>query len=223
MWQDFIERVLHVERSFKRTVGHLCWRPREVFRAFLQGQRLSYTHPLPFLVVIATLSVLASHFYGDVYFETYRARLLSQVSRSLPPQGAALYAQLNVWLSLSMPYWVLVFTLPAAGMMRLFFPKRGFTLAEAWSVGLYAIAMAMLLVVLVNGIGLWSQVPIPRLQFVADSLLLLVPVGYYVAWLGFRPWTLLRVLTACLFGFVLMGQLQELITYQLAAYLPVVH
>ena len=220
MWQDFTERVLHVEKSLKRTVGHLCWQPQQVFKTFLQGQRLSYTHPLPFLVVIATLSVLVSQFYGDAYFEAYRARLLQQVSGSLPPARAALYAQLNVWLSLSMPYWMLVFTLPAAALIRLLFPQRGFTVAEAWSVGLYSIAMAMLVDVLVNGLGLWAKVPLRQLQLAADTLLLLIPVGYYVVWLGLSPWALLRVIVACFFGFVLMNQLQELIIYQLASRLP---
>jgi hypothetical protein len=129
LWQDFTERVLHVERSLKRTVGPLCWQPRVVFTAFLQGQRLECTHPLPFLVAIATLCVIARHFFGEAYFDAYRAQLLQQVSRSLSPARVALYAQLNVGPNLSMPYWMLIFTLPTAGLMRLAFPKRGFTMA----------------------------------------------------------------------------------------------
>jgi hypothetical protein len=100
-----------------------------VFTAFLQGQRLEYTHPLPFLVAIATLCVIARHFFGEAYFDAYRAQLPQQVSRSLPPARVTLYAQLNVWPNLSMPDWMLIFTLPTAGLMRLAFPKRGFTMA----------------------------------------------------------------------------------------------
>ncbi len=220
MWQDFTERVLHLEKSLKRTVWHLCWQPGLVFKAFMQGQRLSYTHPLPFLVAIATLNVLLSHFYGDVYFEVYRAQLLQQVKSSLSPARSALYAQLNVWLSLSMPYWMLVFTLPTAGLMRLLFPQRGFTVAEAWAVGLYGIAMAMLLDLLLIGLGQWAQIPMPLLQTISAAILLLITIAYYLPWLGFRPWTLLRVVVACLFGFALMNQLQELIIYRIAAWLP---
>jgi hypothetical protein len=40
---------------------------------------------------------------GEAFFDAYRAQLLQQVSRSLSPARAALYAQLNVWLNLSMP------------------------------------------------------------------------------------------------------------------------
>lgn len=218
MWQDFTERVLHVERSLKRTAGHLCWQPRVVFTAFLQGQRLTYTHPLPFLVAIATLCVIAQHFFGEAYFDAYRARLLQQVSGSLSPARAALYAQLNVWLNLSMPYWMLIFTLPAAGLVRLAFPKRGFTVAEAWAVGLYGIAMAMLANLLVSAVGQWAHMPLRQLQLFGDALLLLIAVGYYLAWLGIKPWTVLRVAAACLAGFVLMNQLQELIVYRVAAY-----
>jgi hypothetical protein len=218
MWQDFTERVLHVERSLKRTVGHLCWQPRVVFTAFLQGQRLKYTHPLPFLVAIATLCVLARHFFGEAFFDAYRAQLLQQVSRSLSPARAALYAQLNVWLNLSMPYWMLIFTLPTAGLMRLAFPKRGFAMAEAWAVGLYGIAMAMLANLLVSAMGQWAHMPLRQLQLFGDALLLLISVGYYLAWLGLKPWTVLRVVAACLAGFVLMNQLQELIVYRVAAY-----
>jgi len=216
--QDFTERVLHVERSLKRTVGHLCWQPRVVFTAFLQGQRLKYTHPLPFLVAIATLCVITRHFFGEAYFDAYRAQLLQQVSGSLSPVRAALYAQLNVGLNLSMPYWMLIFTLPAAGLVRLAFPKRGFTVAESWVVGLYGMAMAMLANLLVSAVGLWAHLPLRQLQLFGDSLLLFISVGYYLAWLGLKPWTLLRVVLACLAGFVLMNQLQELIVYRLAAY-----
>lgn len=217
LWQDFTERVLHVERSLKRTVGHLCWQPRVVFTAFLQGQRLRYTHPLPFLVAMATLCVIARYFFGEAYFDAYRAQLLQQVSGTLSPARAALYAQLNVGLNLSMPYWMLVFTLPAAGLVRLAFPKRGFTMAEAWAVGLYGMAMAMLANLLVSAVGLWAHMPLRQLQLLGDALLLLISVGYYLAWLGLKPWTLLRVLVACLTGFVLMNQLQELVIYQVAA------
>ncbi|MCV2352789.1 DUF3667 domain-containing protein [Paucibacter sp. B2R-40] len=220
MWQDFSERVLHIEKSLKRTVGHLCWQPAVVFKAFLQGQRLRYTHPLPFLVAIATLSVLLGHLYGEPYFEAYRAQLLQQVSGSLPPARSALYAQLNVWLSLSMPYWMLIFTLPTAGLMRLLFPQRGFTIAEAWAVGLYGVAMAMLLGLLLSSLGQWAQVPLAMLQTITDATLLLLTIAYYLAWLGHRPWTLLRVVVACLFGFALMNQLQELLVYRIAAWLP---
>lgn len=218
--QDFAERVLHVEKRLKRTLGHLCWQPAAVFAAFLRGQRLSYTHPLPFLVAIATLSVLLSHLFGDAYFDLYRAKMLEQVNRSLSPARAALYAQLNVWLGLSMPYWMLIFSLPAAGLMRLLFTERDFTVAEAWAVGLYGIAMAMLVGLAVNGLGLWAGMPLLTLQLVADALLLLVTIGYYLAWLGLGPATVLRVAAACLIGFVLMNQLQELTLYQIAAWLP---
>ncbi len=223
MWHDFTVRVLHVEKSIKRTVGHLCWQPRAVFKAFMQGERLKYTHPLPFLVVIATLNVLLTHFYGEAYFDAYRAKLLQQVRGSLPAERTALYVQLNVWLSLSMPYWMLVFTLPTAGLMRLAFLERGFTVAEAWAVGLYGIAMAMLLDILVSGLGQWVNLPMRPLQFLSDAVLLLVFIGYYLVWLGLKLRTLLRVVAACLVGFALMNQLQELIFYRIAAWLPGVH
>ncbi len=217
MWQDFTERVLHVERSFKRTVGHLCWQPQAVFTAFLQGQRLRYTHPLPFLVAMATLCVIARHFFGEAYLDTYRTQLLLEVSRSLSPVRAALYAELVVGLNLSMPYWMLIFTLPASGLVRLAFPKRGFTMAESWAVGLYGMAMAMLANLLVSVVGLWAHLPLRQLQLFGDALLLLVVVGYYLAWLGLKPGTVLRVALSCVAGFVLMNQLQELIVYQVAA------
>jgi hypothetical protein len=148
----------------------------------------------------------------------YRAQLLQQVSRTLSPPRAALYAQLNVGLNLSLPYWMLIFTLPAAGLMRLAFPKRGFTVAESWVVGLYGMAMAMLANLLVSAVGQWAQMPLRQLQLFGDALLLLIAVAYYLAWLGLKPWTLLRVVVACLAGFVVMNQLQELIVYWVAAY-----
>jgi hypothetical protein len=220
MCQDFRERVLQVEKSLERTIGHLCWQPAVVFKAFMQGQRLSYTHPLPFLVAIATLTVLLSHFFGDAYFDVYRAKLLQQVRGSLSPARAALYAQLSLWLSLAMPYWMLVFTLPTAGLMRGLFPQRGFTVAEAWAVGLYGIAMGMLFGLLLSGLGQWVQMPMLRLQTITDAMLLLIAIAYYLAWLGFKPWTLLRVVAACLFGFALMNQLQEMAIYRVAAWWP---
>jgi hypothetical protein len=60
--------------------------------------------------------------------------------------------------------------------------------------------------------------PLHQLQLFCDALLLLIFVGYYLAWLGLKPWTVLRVVAACLVGFVLMSQLQELIVYRVAAY-----
>lgn len=218
MWRDFTERVLHVERSLKRTAGHLCWQPRAVFTAFLQGQRLTYTHPLPFLVAMATLCAVARYFFAEAYLDAYRAQLLQQVSRSLSPVRAALYVQLNVGLDLSMPYWMLIFTLPAAGLVRLAFPRRGFTVAEAWAVGLYGMAMAMLANLMVSAVGQWAHMPLRPLQLVGDALLLVVSVGYYLAWLGLELWTVMRVVLACVAGFVLMNQLQEFIVYRLAAY-----
>lgn len=220
MWQDFRERTLQVEKNLKRTLGHLCWQPGLVFKTVLGGQRLRYTSPLPFVLAIATLSVLLSQFYGEAYFEGYRLQLLHEVKNSLSPARGALYAQFNVWLSVAMPYWMPVFTLPVAGLMRLAFPKRGFTVAEAWAVGLYGIAMALLAEMLVGGLGHWADLPIQPLQTSAMAVLLLVTIGYYLAWLGFKPWTLIRVVAVCLLGFVLMNQLQELVIFWLVAWLP---
>lgn len=155
---------------------------------------------------------------GEAYFDAYRAQLLQQVSGDLSPLRAALYAQLNLGLDLSMPYWMLIFTLPAAGLVRLAFPRRGFTVAESWAVGLYGMAMAMLANLLVSAVGLWAQAPLRQLHLVGDALLLVVSVGYYLAWLGPKLWAALRVLLACLTGFVLMNQLQEWIIYWVAAH-----
>lgn len=68
LWTDTRNRLSDWERGFFRTVWQLLAQPGLLVREVLRGKRKGYNHPLTFLLICATASVLTAQLYDEAFW-----------------------------------------------------------------------------------------------------------------------------------------------------------
>ncbi len=210
LFGDFYERVVQLELSLFRTTWHLFSRPQQVIRAFNAGKRRFYTHPFTYLILVSTVSLLLANLIGDNFWNEYRRTMMNYSGHNLDLVKRKHFADFYVLLLSLLPYWMLVFTLPLALLMKLFFPKRGFTTAEYWIVCLYGVAFAILIDVLWSLCCYLFKLPFATQSLVTNFLLISFQVLFLSLWLGKNWWSFVRILVGCLISYALIGTMQNL-------------
>ncbi len=208
--RDAWERILQWESSLLRTIALLLWRPSRVLSAFFAGQRLHFTHPFTLLLISATLSLLASNSYGEIFWQEFRAQMIQYAGPAKSARYQTAFADFYLWLMSALPYWLLLFSLPIGAIVRVAFPRRRITIAEAWVVSLYANAIAILLDIVMTFLLRQFDVSMSIQMSATNALLLVFNVWYFSAWLGWQWWTLLRVVFMVIFAYLLVGILQSI-------------
>ena len=69
LWREFASRAFNLNRGLLHTVVSLAQSPGSVPRDYVEGRRRTYTNPLSFLLLAATLSVLAVNLHLDTIIE----------------------------------------------------------------------------------------------------------------------------------------------------------
>lgn len=69
LWREFAGRVFNLNRGLLHTVVSLAKSPGSVPRDYVEGRRRTYTNPLSFFLLAATLSLLSFQLYEDAMFE----------------------------------------------------------------------------------------------------------------------------------------------------------
>lgn len=105
-------------------------RPLVTVQAYLNGQGRTLSHPFAFLVIAATLSVLIVNLFGDSFWLEFRKTVATGAEQWLNLQQIQRFQDFWVTLFGVLPYWMLLYSLPIALLLRLFFLRRDHTLAE---------------------------------------------------------------------------------------------
>ncbi|HEX4910790.1 MAG TPA: DUF3667 domain-containing protein [Permianibacter sp.] len=219
---DARNRLLEWERGFFRTCWHLLRQPRTVLERVLSGQRQGYNHPLTFLLICATVSLLSIQLYDDAFWRLFaddvRARMQAAGRTSFDAEHAQRFIAVYSSMMALLPYWMMLQTLPSAWLSRWFFPRRGHTVAEFWVLHLYAVGVALLLdaalSVALTLLALDTEFRIR--QSSAGILILLCFLYVGRAWLRGGLWTLLRLAAAMLLVAIVASVLQQTLAFSYA-------
>lgn len=65
LWGEFASRVFNLDRGLLHTATSLARAPGSVPRDYVEGRRRTYTNPLSFFLIAATLSLLSYGLYDD--------------------------------------------------------------------------------------------------------------------------------------------------------------
>ena len=69
LWREFASRVFNLDRGLLHTVASLARSPGSVPRDYVEGRRRTYTNPLSFFLLAATLSLFSHGLYGDALLD----------------------------------------------------------------------------------------------------------------------------------------------------------
>lgn len=219
MGVDLRTRLIDWEQGFFRTLWHLLRQPKTMLDQVLSGRRKGYNHPVTFLLICATLALLAIQLYDDAFWQFFRDTMLRDMQASrLGQEAINRFVDVHAATMAILPYWMLFFSLPTALFMRWFFPKRGHTVAEYWLLNLYAVAVALLLDAVVGTVATLTGIdPQFQIRQMSAGILMLICLAYIGrAWLGGGLWTIARILLAMFLAGVINGVLQQAAAYSYA-------
>lgn len=207
--RDFMTRVVDIEAGLMRTLGGLIRNPRPTIQGWLDGRRKHYLHPFALLLVTATLSVLMLQLFGESFTTEFRATMaqMSGLRNEVARERFADFWEMSYSL---MPYWMLFFVLPVAALLRVLFPKRGYSTAEYWAACIYAIGLGILVDLPLSAATGIGNVPM-ALQIMITNLVLVLTQVYVLGRFLAAGWTgWLRVSLATLAGYFLAGLSQQM-------------
>lgn len=213
--RDLVARAVDIESGLVRTFVGLVRDPRATIQAWLDGRRKHYLHPFGALLVVATLTVLLLQVFGDAFWAEFRTTMgqMSGLKDDVPRERFVRFYELSYAL---MPYWMLLFVLPVAGLLRVLFPRRGYTVAEHWAACLFAVTLGILVDLPFSVIMSVLAVPVSSQLMVTNLLLVLAQIlvlGRFLA-AGWTGW--LRVCLATITGFVMAAITTQVVAHAYA-------
>ena len=135
LWTDFRVAQLGLDRGLVVTLRDVVVRPGVVARAFVEGRRRTYVHPVAFLFLAYGLYALT--------FAAVEAPMLAAIKASFQEQAASTSmtpTQRDAFVAGGIsatrfsvaygPYLSVLSVLPFAGLLRAFLPRGGRTVAE---------------------------------------------------------------------------------------------
>lgn len=191
--RDLIERIVNLEQGLLRTFWGLLVRPRETVQAYLDGQRKKLSHPFAFLLIAATLSVLSVNLFGESFWIEFRSAVSAGVTHMLNPAQVLRFQDYWVMLFGILPYWMLIYSFPTALLVKLFFRRSGFTLAELWVAVMFGIGLAIAVDIPVTAVLVFSGISMTAQMNVTQLLLMLAQCWVLGQVLGPGVWPWLRV------------------------------
>ncbi len=135
LWTDFRVAQLGLDRGFFVTLRDVLRRPGAVARAFVEGRRQVYVHPVAFLFVAYAIYALVFSLVGDALIAGMERAIRLQTSgMALTPAearagvaGGASFMRFSVSYG---PYLSVLSVLPFAYLLRAFLPRSGRSVAE---------------------------------------------------------------------------------------------
>jgi hypothetical protein len=136
-----VERFFDVEKGWLRTVRELTLGPGAMIRRYVQGDRKVYANPFAYLVVGTAVNIMAQKVVG------FQERMVATTSGSttdspLQMEFANRFTELIFQNALYVSIGMLV---PLALLVRLFFRRSGYNLAECLVFALYSVGHLALL------------------------------------------------------------------------------
>jgi len=143
LWADARENLIDWEHGVFRTLWLLLSDPKQLMEHFVADKRKTYTHPFALLIATATLSFIVTATMGATFWQLFKTNLQNGNTLKFSPTQLDRYVDVFIGLNSVIPYWLLLFTLPTAFMLRLAFWRHRFNTAELWLITLYAMALAV--------------------------------------------------------------------------------
>lgn len=131
--RDLAERFFSLDRGWLRTAQELFTRPGAMIRCYVRGERKAYANPFAYLLVGTAASVVMQKMigFGDWAMESSLVdQTISPRQLALSQQAQDLAQQYMLWVSLGI-------LIPFALLLRLFFRRVGYNLAETTVFALY--------------------------------------------------------------------------------------
>ena len=165
LWRDFRVRRLHLDRGLPRTFVDVLLRPGHVARAFVEGRRQTYTHPITLLFVAYAIYALIYGFIEEPYLAMMEAQMEAQLAaQPMPSQAAGVEADLVMgMIETGMriaytygAYFTLFIILPFAALLRWLLADRGRTMAECAVFGAYVeVAVVIPSMLVITPLSVW--------------------------------------------------------------------
>jgi hypothetical protein len=139
--REMAERFFDVDRGWLRTVRELTFGPGAMIRRYVEGHRKVYANPFAYLVVGTAVSIMVQRVVGfqeKMIASTRGSAMESPLQMEFANRFSELMSQNALYVSIG----VLV---PLALLVRLFFRRSGYNLAECFVFAMYSVGHLALL------------------------------------------------------------------------------
>jgi hypothetical protein len=161
MLRGVAERFFELDKGWPRTARELTLGPGAMIGRYVQGDRRVYANPFAYLVVGTAVSILvqkAVHFQEKMIASSHTAMMEFPLQLEFAERFTELLSQNALYVSIGI-------VVPLALLLRLFFLRSGYNLAECFVFALYSVGhLALLGLVL---IPLYMLLPSAALKGVA--------------------------------------------------------
>lgn len=135
LWREFTERFFKLERGLLRTMREMTTDPGGMISRYVSGKRRSYLNPFSYVVIGSVLTVLMFQLTGvnQELAEIVRTQLYEQTSAqgtAANPAFIQLYIDFMEMISRYSLYTTLAMALPFALLLRLWFYRSRYNIAE---------------------------------------------------------------------------------------------
>jgi hypothetical protein len=155
------ERFFDLDKGWLRTARELTLKPGAMIGRYVRGDRKVYANPFAYLVVGTAVSILvqkAVHFQEKMIASSHTAMMESPLQLEFAKRFSELLSQNALYVSIGI-------VVPLALLLRLFFLRSGYNIAESFVFALYSVGhLALLGFVL---IPLYMMLPSAALKGVA--------------------------------------------------------
>jgi hypothetical protein len=135
------ERFFDLDKGWLRTARELTLKPGAMIGRYVQGDRKLYANPFAYLVVGTAVSILvqkAVHFQEKMIASSHTAMMESPLQLEFATRFTELMSQNALYVSIGI-------VVPLALLLRLFFLRSGYNLAECFVFALYSVGHLALL------------------------------------------------------------------------------
>ncbi|MEM8487473.1 MAG: ankyrin repeat domain-containing protein [Bacteroidota bacterium] len=213
--KEGLRKFLNMERGWVRTASQLTLNPGKMLRAYIDGDRTGYIHPLSYLVLNGLIIFSAMKVFNLEALMTsaeafdFGAEVKPMQIRSQEETSGFAFENTNL------TYVGLV--IPFAIFLRLFFRKTGYNLAEMAVVALYAVSHSGLVgIMLLPTLGLFDY---SLLTYTAIGMLLGLSYFAYMSFsfFGRRLWPMIKTWMAYIAAYItfIMVFSTVIVVYQL--------
>ena len=130
MWNDFLSRVYGFDGMFPRTLRDLTFRPGEVAREYIKGNRVRYYGPVGYFFLILTVYLILAPLLGVDISEFMQASNPVSTYQQRPGQQEINRIMMN-WISENMRLMTFVIALFSVFFSWLYFLKSKYNLIES--------------------------------------------------------------------------------------------
>ncbi|MBD3850861.1 MAG: ankyrin repeat domain-containing protein, partial [Acidobacteria bacterium] len=139
--REIVERFFDVDKGWLRTARDLTLGPGAMIRRYVQGHRKVYANPFAYLVVGTAVNIMTQKVVG------FQERMVATASGNVTdsPLQSEFINRFTELISQNALYVSIGIVVPLALLVRLFFRRSGYNLAECFVFALYSVGHLSLL------------------------------------------------------------------------------